>query len=200
LYLLSGFEDKITCLSPGQLQVFTYANLADDLDPASIELSLFHLRRLYPLSYIPAHDYNLAEEEVTHHFEKVYYGVAAEGTAVIVRPDDQESLFNYSQTIINRYLWIYLLVMHQRFALLNIFPYADHAIFDFTQYKKQDLFHLTDWTSKIRQLCRYERVSHNTPTNHFYQLCRRNLGIPELLKEVDESVKELQRKLQEFNL
>jgi hypothetical protein len=193
-YLFDGLEDQIEPLSPHRVPALTYASMKDELEEIVMREQLFRLRRLYSEKYIPSTEAVITNTETIHDFEKVYYGASVEGACILIRPDDTPFFSNYGQTVLQRTLWIYLLVMFQRFALIE----ASSNIDGFLDRKgKDDENELNELINRIASLllkCRIYQVSHQVQINQIYELYRENLGVEKLYREVSEGVEMLRNK------
>jgi hypothetical protein len=88
---------------------------------------LFELRRLFSSSYKPSPEEFKIENnnEILQTFDNSYWGVALEGVANIaylINDEHCDSFFknSYISTIKSTYFYIYMISLHQRYALLNL--------------------------------------------------------------------------------
>ena len=98
------------------------------------------------------------------------------------------------------YLLVYILALVQRYTLLNLEDKLTHLDSSDTT-TNEALWNLIDTVCRIKVNCYYSDVSIYTHYSQFYQLCCKNLHIPETFGEISEKIELLKlttdRRLQE---
>ncbi len=195
--LLRGFSKQTTTLSPGRLQGFVYAAMDEFLDDDALDLVLFRLRRMYSAKYLPSASFMKDRGEISQTFEQVVYGASTEGAVVLVKKDEKDFLINYWNTVVGRTIWSYLLVYHQRLAMIAAAADTDALFRNNREPDAQQLSELIDRISKVQLKCLFKEVSHYTQQNEFYYLAVRNLRVDSLFHEVKDEVEEMNKILTE---
>ncbi len=186
--------------STERTNLLTYAMLSDrqtdQVSDNEIILELTRLSRCVDNKYLLPYSNPSFAETYTKMYENIYAAAAIEGTAVIAIPQKSNDKFilNYHKTSIRKkYLWIYILVMLQRFTLMNL--NRQLAKFDAShssegqEKNKGDIWDLLKIVRFVKVHSYYTDVSSYSHFFEFYQLCCRNMHINETYQEIDSKTK-----------
>lgn len=159
---------------------------------------LYLLRKGYSCSHLPTkHDLKTEDhDEFYHAFENSYWGISREGLAnIIVESGNEKTDEFYNKTYpqrVNNFFHMYIMALHQYYALLSLANRisklerdADHYCKD-TNYN--DLEELKKDVNFFYMSCIFEDVSLFTHQNHIYKKTREVLGIKNLEREVYKSM------------
>ena len=175
-----------------RMHVFTYCQINDseeekltknDLLPDLLRLSrCVNDKYLLPFS-------DLEKSGATLQcFDNIYYASAIEGTAIIAVAKKTNAGFisQMDGNVRLRYLWIYMLTIIQRYALLNLNRQLMHVV---SVDDEPKLWEVIKTIKEVKVRCFYTDVSPYTQHSQFYQLCCRNLHIKDAFSEIEEKVK-----------
>lgn len=172
-----------------RMHVFTYCEIDDSQNGSLTKHDL--LPDLLKLSRCVSDKYLLSFEQLEkggatlESFENIYYASSVEGTAIIAvaKKSNKGFISQMDGNIRQRYLWIYMLAIIQRYTLLNMnrqLMEVDYA------NDERKLWSLIDAIKNVKIRCYYTDVSPYTQHSQFYQLCCRNLHIREAFNEIEE--------------
>lgn len=164
---------------------------------------LFRLRRSFKESYKPApFEYSIdGNPEVLQFFENSYWGISSEAVANLVYLVDDETTNaffsgNYFGNLKQSYYYLYILTLHQRYALLNLaieaakLPLDVHALASEERKERQEkLLETRDKMAFFVLRCVFRQVSNISHQNRLYESIRTALGIQSLMEEIDWELK-----------
>lgn len=156
------------------------------------------MRRSFKGSYKPAvNEYDLNHHaEVYHPFENSYWGVSLEGMANLTHltKDSKTNRFflgNYYGNLERSYSYLYLLALHQRYALLNTtiqaaqLPNTMNAYLQSDDPKaKEQLQMLKEKMVFFTLRSSHRQVSSSTHQSKLYEIMRSVFKIEELMNEL----------------
>ncbi|HQD75594.1 MAG TPA: hypothetical protein PKM06_03185 [Bacillota bacterium] len=163
---------------------------------------LFFMRRAIKPSYKPApQEFDLENNpNVLRFFENSYWGISTEGLNNIVYLVDDNTTnefmtTGYQKNLQNSYYYIYILALHQRFALLNFCSRVGSR-------SGNNILNMRKRIADFRLRSVFQQVSNVDHQDVLYRRIRKILGIEEMLHELhfeleilaDLSVQEEQRK------
>lgn len=170
--------------------------LMDQIADSEIISELTRLSRCVDNKYLLPHSNPSFIDTYTRLYENIYAAAAIEGTAIIAIPQKNNDDFiqNYHKTSIRKkYVWIYILVMLQRFTLMNL--NRQLAIFDASHSDEEqektnsDIWDLLKIVRFVKVHSYYTDVSSYSHFFEYYQLCCNNLHINETYREIDNKTK-----------
>lgn len=146
---------------------------------------LFKMRRSFKDSYKPtAHEFDLNKnKDILHLFENSYWGISLEGLANIshmVGDKTTNDFFSgsYYGYLKNTYLYIYILALHQRYALLQLSIEA-------SQLSREDpVLSLREKIAYFTLRSLFLQVSNVSHHGRLYEVISKSLGIKGLWKEL----------------
>ncbi|QED48146.1 magnesium transporter CorA family protein [Cytobacillus dafuensis] len=168
------------------------------LEESSVTAWLFRMQRAFKDSYKPVKEME-NRRDLFIPFDNSYWGVSLEGMANIVTKTndttaDQFFGTDYFYRLENTYLFMYILALHQRYALLyfskqiSLLPYQLNQIED--QLEKQNEL-ITKFRKNIVNFmlkCSYNQVSNVTHQSELYEMIRTNLKIEYLFTEINDEL------------
>lgn len=189
---------------PTEALVFS-AVLLDSLTEADMaDRYLFHMRRSFKATYKPSGaEQNIWQNpDLLRLFGNSCWGISSEGLAnMITRTGDagtDEFFINqYFSHIQNTYTYLYLLILHQKFALLYLSIQASHISHELDLHEndpgKQSeiLTRMKDRIVKFMLRSSYKQVSRSTHHAALYEWMRNRLKIDDLFKELHETMEAL---------
>lgn len=191
-----AIDDFVVLFNNTRIHLFTYYQLknVDLSNPANLDEVRLDLARIIRCQN---HKYKLDIEDVniselyTKSFQNIYFGSSVEGGGIMTILTDEKSDFLqnfHKHSFSKRYIWIYLMVLMQRYTLLyliNELTSVDDDNLNVSLVKlKKEVEHL----SAVKVNTYFTDVSDFTQHNLFYRFCMRNLHIPEHFKEIDEKM------------
>ncbi|MEH7235771.1 CorA family divalent cation transporter [Bacillus sp. JJ1562] len=203
LEVSSYFEGKET---PTHALVYSSSKIDLEVENSSFLTSyLFQLRRSFKSTYKPS----IVEKDFDKNpgllplFDNSYWGISLEGLANIVTKTDDaktEEFFqsSYMHQIESTYFYIYILALHQKYALLRLSIVASKLSYDLQQVGEDNYTEQNFLISELRnQIVRFMlRSSYNQVTNithygHLYEMVRENLRISDLFRELHDELNAL---------
>lgn len=198
-FLLDDFAPKMEHFNHSRLHLYTYYQL----NGADINLTADQEQLMIDLARIARcqnQKYKLEIEDVKaanlcmRTFQNIYIGSSVEGGSMMsilpVEELEHPAFFSsfHSDNFSKRYIWIYIMVLMQRYTLL-------HLIHDLTQVDNDNLdFSLSKLREKVEHLAEvkvntyFTDISDFTQHNQYYQFCSRSLRIQEHFQEIDEKM------------
>lgn len=185
-------KPQLKYFSKDRIHTFTFCSLDDpqnSLDEKAITPDLLRLSRSVVDSYMLPYDLLEKQGAVLRTYDNIFFSSAMEGSAMlcIAKPENKSFIGNIHNTFNRQYFLVYLLVLIQRYTLLNL----ERRITEFESTEKNDdeiLWNLINVICRIKVNCYYTDVSIYTHHSQFYQHCCKNLRVPEIFKEIDEKV------------
>lgn len=177
-----------------RMHVFTYCQIDDSQDEVLSKQDL--LPDLLKLSRCVSDKYMLPlaqlekEGATLDSFENIYYASSVEGTAIIAiaKKSNKGFISQMDGNIRQRYIWIYMLAVIQRYTLLNMNRQLTEIDSDNDERK---LWNLLDTIKNVKIRCYFTDVSPYSQHSQFYQLCCKNLHVREAFKEIEEKTNAL---------
>jgi hypothetical protein len=206
--------ESVTRFSSIRANVFTYCHIKDlenRIDFNSISSDLIRFSRCIIDKYHINIDDKVIRESCYQPYDNIFMSSCVEGTAIITvgKKDNENAIRNMIGNIRFKYVWIYILAMYQRYAMLNVTrklakfedEYSTNIEEDNSlspeekekalKNKANALKSLIDTIKQVKVRCFYTDVSSYTHNNGFYQLCRHNLHISDISNEIDKKTEVL---------
>lgn len=151
---------------------------------------LFRLRCSFRETYKPAPvEFDIKDnEEVIQLFENSYWGVSLEGIVNIVHlvEDDRTNSFfaggNYVNQFMPTYFYIYILALHQRYALLYLALEASKI--SKSNSSSREILKMRKKIGDFLLRCLFRQVSNITHQEKLYQTILKTLGVEKLVEEL----------------
>lgn len=185
----------IKYFNQSRIHLFTYCSINDSETPEGkiskeeVIPNLLRLARCIVDRYLLPIESMIKWGAVLQTYENIYFSTAVEGTAMIcVAKQINQNYLSKMQDKINRqYFLIYLLVLIQRYTLLDI---DQKLIMLEAKRDKTDneLWNMIELMAKTKINCYYTDISAYAHHNQFYHHCCKNLHIPEVFDEISEKV------------
>lgn len=198
-FLLDDFALKVEYFNCSRFHLYTYYQL-NSTDISSVIDQEQLMNDLTRITRCQNQKYKLEIEDVKaanlcmRTFQNIYIGSSVEGGAMMsILPAEElenPAFFSsfHSSSFSKRYIWIYMMVLIQRYTLL-------HLIQGLTQVDDDDLgISLSKLREKVEHLAEvkvntyFTDISDFTQHNQYYQFCSRNLHIQEHFQEIDEKM------------
>lgn len=177
-----------------RMHVFTYCQIDDSQDEILTKQELLpdliRLSRCVSDKYLLPFEQLEKEGATLESFENIYYASSVEGTAIIAiaKKSNKGFISQMDGNIRQRYLWIYMLAIIQRYTLLNM----NRQLMEVDCANNENkLWSLINAIKNVKIRCYYTDVSPYTQHSQFYQLCCRNLHIKEAFNEIEEKTNAL---------
>ena len=132
-------------------------------------------------------------------YENVFIGSGAEGAAImtIVSENTTNHILDFkTNSFMARYLWVYLLVLIQRYTLLEITRKLVDISWDSAQNTEDYLNKLFSKLSYIKQKANFTDISDHTHINDIYRFWSNNLSILKHLSSIKEKLFDLKAVVQ----
>ena len=188
---------------PSQAIVFSSILLKEKMNINSIPYYLFLIRRSFKSTYKPSKN----EEGVFNHpnilplFENSFWGVSLEGVANIITKTDDTTTNNffsgtYFGNLKTTYFYMYILALHQKYALLYLtkqFSFLPQKIKQIKKPTKQNQL-IAEYKEKLVDFMLKSSYRHISNVSHYddlYHLIRDNLKIQNLLNDLHNELEVL---------
>ena len=193
------FIKEGTLFSPSRMHVFTYCSVNDEinqLEDNDLYADLLQLSRCENSKYMPIQTDEQIKNCVLRTFDNTMICSSLEGTAYIaIIKSENKKFFNiYKGIITQRYLWIYILAVVQRYALMNI----DRILTEFVtnndlpvDQQNEQLWQTLETIQEVKVRCHFTDISPYTQHNHFYSYCCDKLHVNFSYTEIDKKTKNL---------
>lgn len=185
---------EFTLFSNIRMHVFTYCQIDDSenevLTKDQLLPDLLRLSRCVNDKYqLPFSDLE-CDGATLQSFDNIYMASSVEGTAIIaVAKKANKGFVSQMDGIVKlRYIWVYLLVIVQRYTLLNM----NRHLMEVEASNNEDaLWDVMKTIKNVKIRCYYTDVSPYTQHSQFYQLCCKNLHVKDAFNEIDQKTKAL---------
>ena len=195
-YLLKSLNDAYPwqLFTPRRCHVFSYFNVCqEEVERAeAVEWKDDLLR----IARCQNSDYQVMPQDdaVKQTFRNVYIAVNVEGGAMMTMGNLQFYQEFMTNNLVQRYLWLYVLVFIQRYSLINM-ARGIGAIDNDGDRKNivslKRLRSLSDHLTRIKVNSYFSDVSDYTQHNEFYHFCCKRLGVVRLLADVEQKMQTL---------
>ena len=207
-FLLSLMHIRFERLNKKKSHLFTYLQIDEDsvpeggLDNADFHCDFIRIVRGEHANFQIIDDEH--ERVYMQTFKNIFVGSSVEGGSILtIRPqkDDGGFIERFKEKSVDkRYIWIYILAYVQRMSLLNMVRELggiDNTTDSNVIVPLRNLRDLYKRLSRIQVNTFYSAVSDISQHNQFYRLCTLNLGVEQLLNEVDNKMNILNKCLQQ---
>lgn len=189
-------KDSIVRFNNTRIHLFTYYQLENiDMDDVTsmnqVQLDLARIVRCqnqkYKLDIEDIKSSNLCMKT----FQNIHIGSSVEGSAIMtILPNDAETFFLkfHDSSLSKRYIWIYIMVLIQRYTLLHLIHGLTQVDDDNLNLSLAKLKGKVEHLSAVKVNTYFTDVSDFTQHNQFYQFCIKNLCIKEHFQEIDEKM------------
>ncbi|KUP04423.1 hypothetical protein Q75_15645 [Bacillus coahuilensis p1.1.43] len=168
---------------------------------AYLQTCLFRLRRSFKESYQPCErDLRLEDSaEVYQAFENSYWGFSLEGMVNLTYlvKDEKTNHFlqgNYYGNLEQSYFYLYIIALHQRYALLHLSKQATllpHSIHDMMKDKGHSMDRLRERIAYFNLRSTFKHVSNITHQDRVYEGIHQSLQIDDLMDKIESEVDSL---------
>ena len=193
---------NIKLTNSSRFHIYSYCQIdSKNENQNKVELDFGRLIRCQNMNYNPLMIDISGNELVKQTFDNIYIGTCVEGAGIMVDTFASKSLFLNQfkdQAVTERYLWVYLLVYHQRLALCHMITQLSKTEININT-KKEALLNLISCYSKIMLKTKFTDISDFTQHNTYYQFCMKNLAVNSYYKELDEKLKAIDNVVDEKN-
>ena len=203
--LLNDIQGGVKLFSPSRIHLLTFATIDDSSDNVytanDIVPELYSLSRVVNDKYLlPASVIHL-EDDILQAFENVQVASCVEGTSfvAVMKKENKEFFSNFRNHVSMRYYWIYLLVLVQRYSLLNIdriltdLAYQGAVEEGSAKKHSQLLWQYLHTIQEVKVRCHFTEISPYTQHNAFYAFCCDKLHVNTSYEEIDKKIKVLDR-------
>lgn len=186
-------ECDIQLFSDTRAHLFTFCQIDGIQTPyeyEGIKLDLMRLSRCVNDKYMLPVDEAMEKDMCLKTFSNIYFSSSVEGAAMIAisKKENEDFVKQIDNQGLPRYLSIYLLVMIQRYSMLNINRRLTELCADTSDTSLWDILKII---KKVKVHCYYTDVSPYSQHNQFYQHCNKNLHVRETFNEIDNKTKVL---------
>lgn len=185
---------------PNYSHVFTYINLDQNISNEEINKYMFLLKNSYKESYKGTEEilkYNNDKNNLQL-FENIWWGGSIEGLTCISRhtndEDTNEFIDTYNGNIASNYLYMYILMLHMRYALLKYITDATQINKEVKNYGESDINNINELKEKIILLdlrCIFNDVSNISSQVKVFDMMRDVLRIDRLSEELYKEIENL---------
>ncbi|MCD4735849.1 MAG: CorA family divalent cation transporter [Bacteroidales bacterium] len=193
----NNIQDINTRLIGENLLVFSFINTAPLIEEERCHI-LYNLRRLYKESYQAVNeDLALSNEEIIETFENVKFGIALEGSTVLVEDTGHPFYKQLGSRVKRGYFVIYLLAHHNRAACINFRTLTQKIIpvnikgFELNKRFLRDIRELRNRILSFYLNSYFVLVSNSTLYSRVYEGYINKFRVKDLLQEVKIKTDEL---------
>lgn len=207
-FLLSDFGDGCRLFNRTRLHLFTYLRVPreqwyadDDAVRRQNKADFVSLIRSQNTTYNPPQQRLDSDRMFFQTFDNVYVGASVEGGAILVlsNPEDDKkgptTFFNNfaMANLLKRYLWIYLIVVLQRHALLQMIGELSNINCQHSNERSiNQLRTILERLVMVKTCTYYTNISDYTQHNEFYKYCSHQMHIEEQYDEISEKMRLLE--------
>ena len=185
-------EKRISYFSGYRMHLFSFCSIQDPENHSNqdeINHHLIRLSRCVNSNYLLLFDDLMKDGAILQTYENIFFASAIEGTSMLCigKKNNEKFIADIHSKFNRQYLLIYILVLLQRYTLQSI----ERKLSEYESTDKnsdEQLWNLIDIVCRIKINCYYTDVSVYTHHSQFYQLCCKNMHIPETFKEVGEKI------------
>ena len=199
--LMAEFKGRYERFDPYRMHVFTYLQVLEQTDKASLHNDFQRIIKLQNSNY-KVSDLDKESCGFEQTFENIYIGSAAEGGGImtILSEETENNWFLrdfFKDSLSQVYLWIYFMVQIQKYTLINI----EKALteYDFsnsnTSESRGKLTDMIASLTKNKVNSHFAFISSHTQHNKFYSLCCRNHDIERLSNSLSQKINYLKEHL-----
>ena len=189
--LLASISTPYTLTNQKRCHVFTYMHSIDDED-----LTDFEQENFLRISRCENNKYQIInrDKSIFQTFKNIYLAVNVEGGAMLSCGSSPFFKGFKTDTLQQRYMWLYILSIVQRYSLINI-SRALGGIDDTNDMHKivsiRKLRNLSDQLTRIKVNTYFSDISDYQQHNDFYQFCIEGLGVKRLFASMDHKMETL---------
>lgn len=197
-FLLSDFCGAYTLFNTTRIHLFTYLRVPQSQWQQEKGLTdLMRIVRCQNTTYNPVLTQPDGSDPFLRTFNNIFVGASVEGGAMLTlsAPEDDVKgastfISNFAKaSLLKRYLWVYLMVVLQRHALLNLIGELSNINRQHTEERSLDaLGQLLERLATIKTCTYYTHISDYTQHNEFYDYCTHRMHIDEQYAEISEKM------------
>ena len=185
--------------------VFTYVDVDNNKSLDDINNMLYYLKNSYKPSYKPTK--NDLDSNIQL-YENVWWGMSIEALCCVAQYTENEKTDKFikstlgSEKIERIYLYIYIIMLHMRYALLNYIIQASSLPRRFKDYEKENVDTLNKLKEKIIMLdlrCIFNDVSNISAHIKIFDMMRNVLRIDKLESEISNEIDKFTKIIQIHN-
>lgn len=178
-------KTSIKLFSPPRIHLFTFCTIDDSannqIQNEDVIPELLKLSRCVNDKYMLANEQLDKENGILKTFDNIYIASSVEGTAMIaVAKEGNKGFISSMDQALERYLWVYLMSLIQRFSLLNL----DRRLSQINEGDTSNLLSVMKVVSVLKSHCSYAEVSPFAQHNQFYKYCSEKLNIFRSYEEI----------------
>lgn len=189
--LLSMMHVNYIMTNKKRCHVFTYLHIDEDKDLTEDEQD-----NLLRISRCENEKYQIIRknETIKQTFKNIYLIVSVEGGAMMTCGNADFFKSFKTDSLQQRYIWLYLLALIQRYSLINMSKVIGDI--DDTNDKQKivslkRLRDLSDRLTRIKVNTYYSDISDYKQHNEFYRFCTEELGVVRLLSDMGQKMDDL---------
>ena len=177
-FLLSG----VILFCPSRIQLFTFCTSDYQIPQEKILSRLLRLSRCVNNKYILAIEQLEDKTSYLKTFDNIYISASVEGAAMIaLATEENKGFISNMEQALERYLWIYVLALIQRYSLLSL----DRSISQLKLQVNDDMLPIMNKIGILKSHCSYTEVSPFAQHNQFYKFCCDKLNISNSYEEIE---------------
>lgn len=180
-------DSPIYLFSPPRIHIFTFCAIDDseqnNVSQDDVVPDLLKLSRCINNKYMLDVEQLAADNSYIKTFDNIYMAVSVEGTAMmaIARKENKGFILSMDQAL-ERYLWVYILSIVQRYSLLNL----DRRISQMNEGDNSNLLSVMKVIGTLKSHCSYAEISPFAQHNQFYKFCCNKLNVTHSYEEVEQ--------------
>lgn len=185
---------------PNYAHLFSYVNFDTNVNEGDINKYIYWLKNSYKKTYKPPFKelINQDKKEYLRLFDNIWWGSSVEGLTCITKNtyDEvaNEFIKSYSGNIEHVYLYMYILTLHMRYALLRYIIDASYLPKDIENYNEEEIKILNKLKQKIILLdlrSIFNDISNMSSQIKVFDLIRESLRIDKLNYELTNEINNL---------
>lgn len=185
----------------GRFHLFTYYQIdSPEEDQQEILNDFTRILRIQNYTYNPVADDCEGNPLIKKTFDEIYIGSSVESGGIMINRNNKNIPFfsNFMErTLLNRYLWIYILVLHQRVAHVKMVGDISEIVIEGKERERTFLLDLVSSLSKVLLKTSFSDISNFTHINTYYAFLSKNLNINRYEVELKNKISELENIIKE---
>lgn len=198
---LESIWTNIKLNNSGRFHLFTYYQIDSPNEAQQeIEIDFIRILRNQNQNYNPIAEDHEGNPLLKKTFEEIYIGASVESGGIMINKQNRNLEFfsNFMEgSLLNRYLWIYILVLHQRITLIKMISNISKTTIIGKESEKSYLLNIVSSLSSILLKTSFPDISDFTQFNTYYAFLSKNLNIKAYQNELKNKITELKNIIEE---
>lgn len=200
-FFLENIWTNIKLNNSGRFHLFTYYQIDSPKETQQeIDMDFIRILRNQNQNYNPIAEDHEGNPLFKKTFEEIYIGASVESGGIMINKQNRNLDFfsNFMEdSLLNRYLWIYILVLHQRITLIRMNSSVSETTIIGKESEKSYLLNIISSLSSVLLKTSFPDISDFTQFNTYYAFLSNNLNIKSYQNDLKNKITELKNIIQE---